>query len=503
MRKCVKWGGSAAVALAAVFAMSLSAVAQQAGQGDKPVTTSKDAGDSVKVHVSGRVVLDYVYRSYELTTATDNIGALDDGETTFEGFLAVRVDAELSDKVGVVLEVGTFRVSTDHTVPGIQHFGQDDDDDDDDEDNLRLGIREAHLRIGELFMPELSAQLGMPTWNFDVRGRGNAFAFDPRHTQTFERNHRLGQDSAGAILTRGAEPFETRPLGIVLTYKRENIQLDIVALPTMVFEGGGASEDEALYAIDFWYNLDQVGKGSRVGAIVAVTNLGNGFGLTDSEASETSIMTFGGGVVLKGMMDGLEIYGEIYKQTGDAGRIAPAGDTAEADGLAFQVGAEYRLPNNPYNIWFGVNYTMISGDDDITANDEASAFMSYENVNDLMIIEDMYFGMDVDTNYTAIKLSGGLSLSVGAGKNNLEISTMVGIVNTTEDVTDSLGQDVDKLGTEIDVHVRWHLNKQASIHLGAAFLSGSDVLEEGMLDNGNQEEDDSASLYTLGFDVRF
>jgi opacity protein-like surface antigen len=496
----------ASAAALALCAMALAAAAQQ----ERNVTTSKDKADTVKINVSGQIELDYVWRSKEMTQFTASVfnflGATNNAtsENTFEGVAAIRVDAELSDKVGAVLEVGTLRVApVGNALSGINFMGTPI--------GGLVGMREAQIKLNELLMPELAVKAGIMDWSFDVRGKGNGFVFDPRHSQGISRNlgaiNFNGQESALTVLNRAALPSEQYPVGGVVSYTRDAMKLDLVLLPA-VQEYGSLCQDENLYALDFWYNLEQVGKGSRIGVVAAASGLGtisSGPG-----TNHTTMYTIGGGVELKGLggQDGLEIYGEIYKQLGKVAESINIGGQSEevdAKGLAFQVGAEYHF-NDPMGVWVGINYTYFSGDGDDTANTDSDRFHSYENVSDLLIVEDMYFGLDIDSNYTAIKFSGGVALSVGTGKNNLEISAIIGLCNMQEDVTTSVaGDTTKKLGTEFDVKARYHLSKQASLSAAFAMLTGSDVLEEGMLLNGTPQGDEESScyLYTLGLDVKF
>src|SRR5437773_5314142 len=95
-----------------VLALALSAAAQE-----KPITTNKNNTDTLHVTVSGNVDLDYVWRSQELTGFTTSnfflsptVPATSHAENTFEGYLAVRMDVDLNDKVTAVVEFGTKRV---------------------------------------------------------------------------------------------------------------------------------------------------------------------------------------------------------------------------------------------------------------------------------------------------------------------------------------------------------------------------------------------------------
>jgi hypothetical protein len=482
-----------------VLALALQAAAQE-----KPVTTAKDMTDTVKVTTTGRVVLDYVWRSKEVTSFTESLStpaggggvpivSEADSENTFEGYVAVGLNIDLSDKVSAVLEFGTKRVDDFDINEWAESFNAGD-----------VVLREAHVNIADFLLQGLVLQAGVSTWSFDVRGRGNSFAFDPRHAQTLRRNVNPLADTAFSMLLRAGTPDELEPVGVWGRYKRETLTFDVVMLPAAI-EDGSPSDDEALYAADVWVSLDSIGKGSRVGGIFAISSFGDDFtGAGAFEGTGTSVFTFGGGVDLMFMNGQLEVYGEVYLQTGNAGTTGT--QDLDAGGMAFQVGARYSFGGNMAP-WIEGNITMRSGDDDdVGPDDEVATFLSYENINDLMIIEDMYFGFDWDSNYFAVKISGGLSFSLAGGKNNFELSGILGICTANEDVQFGAPlSDEDALGTEIDVRARWILTKQASLHAAVGILTGSDVLENSIdsLNGTDDDEDDTARLYTLGADLRF
>src|SRR5581483_5757641 len=94
-----------------LLALSLLAALPAQAQ-EKPVVTSKDRPDTVKITVTGEVDLQYVWRRDEITTFTGGAQNLtppaDVGsQNTLEGFVALRMNMELSDKVSTVIEVGT------------------------------------------------------------------------------------------------------------------------------------------------------------------------------------------------------------------------------------------------------------------------------------------------------------------------------------------------------------------------------------------------------------
>ncbi|HYF00124.1 MAG TPA: hypothetical protein VEJ18_14485 [Planctomycetota bacterium] len=463
-----------------VMALALAATAQE-----KPVTTNKDMTDTVKVTVTGHLELDYVWRSKELEQFVDTDGTqgTTESENTFEGYVAVRFNVELSDKVSAVVEVGTVRVDDGF----IEAWGQPEADG----TSIDLFLREAHVQLGDFLTNGVTAQFGITTWSFDVRGRGSAFVFDPRHSQSFVRNASVTAD--GSIGSNA--PEELAPVGGVFTYTREQLQVELVLLPAVI-EQGPASADEALYAIDLYYKLDNAR--SRVGAIIALVAMPDpDFAGPAGGGGGTTVFTIGGGATLMGLVPNLELYGEIYFQFGDVARDVDAG------GFAFQLGGEYTL--DPNGIRLGANLTWISGDDDTTVTDDTNdAFLSYENVNDLLIIESMYFGVDWDSNYFAVKFKGELPLDVKA-KGDLVLSVILGITRTAEDVEFGGGVSEDALGNEIDFKARWAVTKQAALHAAIGLLFGSDVLEESFVPGGanHDDADDSAILFVLGAELNF
>ncbi len=470
-----------ASAALAVFAMAFAAAAQDG----RNVTTSKESADTVKLHVSGGLVLDYVWRAKEFSQSglfpTVDSGPRPSDENDFEGEFYVRFDAVLNEKVSAVVELGKRRTITPSGIDRMGTYGLSE----------YIQLREAQIKFDELFDPGLSAKVGITTWGFDVRGKGHAFALGPRRSQSFAKNF----DVVEAIELLDNDPVELTPVGLQVSFTRGLFTADLVLVPGLV-EQGEIDRDETLYALDVWYNLkDIVGNDkSRVGLVAALVNYPEG-PLGDG-AAHAAVWTFGIGVNLVDVgVPGLELFGEFYFQTGKAGEVAD--DDADAKGMAFQIGAEYHV-DNPMKPWVGINYTMVSGDGDDAGDTDCDRFLSYENVSDLLILEDMYFGFDVDSNYTAIKISAGVTPI-----EKLEISAILGICKTAEKINYGGGNEEDKLGNELDIKVKYDFSKQVSVSAAYARLMGSDILEMETGGPGNPDSEDTTQLYTIGVNLKF
>src|SRR5258706_898703 len=101
--------GNVAAAIGFVLALSATAAAQE-----KPLSTTKEMAETVRITVTGETDLDYVWRRQEITAFTGGVSGTGapgnaSSENTFEGFVALRMNIDLSDPVSAVIEVGTKR----------------------------------------------------------------------------------------------------------------------------------------------------------------------------------------------------------------------------------------------------------------------------------------------------------------------------------------------------------------------------------------------------------
>jgi hypothetical protein len=470
-----------------IFLLSLALTAAAAEQ-ERPITTNKEMENTVKVTVTGETDLNYVWRRAEITAFTGGVAALPGGfggstpgnssaENTFEGFVALRLSVDLSDKVSAVIEIGNKRVdgSLVNFFAGSNAAGS--------ATAQTIKLREARVTISELFMPELRLEMGISTWVFDIRGQGSSMAYDPRHSQRFNRNLSTAAgapvgnaaDTAATLGIRAHDPEELEPMGLWLRYGRESLSFDIVALPAVI-EGGAVAADEAFYAMDLIYKLD--GRGSQIGLIVSLTPV----------PGAPQVVTFGGGVDYKAI-ENLEVYAEFYF---NRGAISP---TITSDGYAYQIGFVFTT-GGELKPFIGLNWTYFSGDGD-GGNNNASTFSGYENIHDLLILEDLYTGFDWDSNYKVIKISAGLALNAG-GLNNLKLSLLAGIGWTAKPLQPS---GVTKLGNEIDAKAEWDLTKQVAIDFGIGFLYGSRVLQVSMAGAPGARGD--TIMFTFGTNLKF
>jgi hypothetical protein len=454
----------------ALFTPALIAVLALSANAQQGIQTNADRKETLKVTVSGGFDMDWVYRGKELT---ELLGGSGRDEGRIESNANVRFDIDLSNKVSVILNLATVRLNGSYASIGQLGDG-----------GQNVELWDAAVRIQEVLDPAITVQVGTNNdFMFDLRGRGSPLFFAPGMSGSFGSN--IGGTTAGDL-------NYNQVAGVVLWYNRDAAHFALALLPA-INEGGPASNDEAAYAVTFYYDLDSVGKGSRIGAILSVNTLPD-LAPAASGGSESQIITIGGGASLKGLggMEGLEVFGEFYIQSGD---IGPTGD---AGGTAFSLGGHYDLQGEG-SPWVGLEFTILSGDDDL-ADTDVDSFLSYENVNDFLIIESNMFGLNINTNYTAIKIMGGISFTAGGGdKNNISVSGGLGLFTATEDINvgGTIG-NTDEIGTEFDVKLTYSYSKAVSMDVAVAFLFGSEVLE-----GNTADAEDSSSLFSIGLNGKF
>jgi hypothetical protein len=119
-----------------------------------------------------------------------------------------------------------------------------------------------------------------------------------------------------------------------------------------------------------------------------------------------------------------------------------------------------------------------------------------------MILEDPFYGFDWDSNYQAIKVSGGASFTASR-ENDLDLMFVVGVTRAVNRVNVPSGGTENRLGDEADLKATWHMTNQLALKLSVAYLWGSTLLEKSMGGNGNPNARDHAFIFVLGWDLNF
>jgi hypothetical protein len=437
------------------------------------VVTEQTAASAKQIKVSGEVETPMVSRDTGVNSVLD--GAAQTGDSLWSPLITLNIDAALGDKISSFIKLQNRRLDDGiGTAANVDFMGGD---------NIDLSVKEAFLKLEKFIVQDLTFTYGLQNIKATLRDGEGAFYLDTNYASSNAVNGFLTEPDATATWQRHKDTSEFG--GLRFDYgslKNNNYQ---GALFTGTFQknpaGLGLHDTTTLNGALFWYKL---GDGKIVN--VLLTKMGN-------HKAGSDIQTIGLGGIYNNVMPNLDLYGEFYSQTGDVA----AGMSHAAS--AYRLGAKYDIKHSlkPY---VDLSYWNLSGGGTATKNKN---FVSMENVKSTMILEDAVFGLDLDSNYTAIKLATGITTKVDIDKDGspeeLNIKLLFGQFSLSDQPNSLTGVD-DSLGTEINLLLTLQYNPSVAFTLGYATLSGGKFFT----DAGTYgAAEDSMKMVTFGANVKF
>ncbi|MGE4619443.1 MAG: alginate export family protein, partial [Planctomycetota bacterium] len=167
-----------------------------------------------------------------------------------------------------------------------------------------------------------------------------------------------------------------------------------------------------------------------------------------------------------------------YWQFGDYGTDAGGGTINQSGAYGLVAGLHYDLPESDETEapWIDFSIWDISGDDDASDGDNSS-FVSYEFNNDTVVLEDAYYGLDIDSNYQAIKIKGGMNLS-----NEWSVQGLYAYATLNKNrggAASNPGNSSDKLGDEFDFRAVYRATDYLTFYFNAGLLQNAKALGVG------------------------
>ncbi|MBI4834954.1 MAG: hypothetical protein HY811_09085 [Planctomycetes bacterium] len=478
--------------------------------------------------LSGDVELPTAYRSKEINTFHN--GALSHSDTILTPLITINTKWELAEKVTAIVQFENRRVSALNDA-GAAATGTASNVDLGGADNISPAIEQAYIRVGEFFSPKLTMSYGIQDLKFTLREGEGAFFMDVSEAQTYSVWLPMdSQIAANAATARGVSEFS----GFLFNYgslKDDNYQVDFMYGVTR--QTGAARANDNLVGVNVAYKLP--GEKNVLKVLIAQMNNPDTNG---GAALNTGLnaMTIGFGVDYFGAVPNLELYFEYYNQTGTLSNIGvnAAGQVADVDQVAsaYRLGGRYDFVDVSVKPYVDLSMWNVSGGDDSNAYKSASVkytennhFISYENSQSTMILEDSLYGLDLDSNYNAIKIEAGIKTSLKLGGNSMPLNLKMLIGQFTLDTPpftntagpDGLlltGDDVakaadDALGMEVDIKATLKYSDNVDFVLGLGMLSGGDFFDSIAFTNptptnaGAYETFDSMTLLMFGANVKF
>lgn len=467
---------SRSLRLAALLA--LVALGAPLASGQTPEAKQK-AADRLRIDFFLDAELPGAYRSRAITRVLDR-----DSSEDAEAFLAprftIRAEARLPKSAQVVVEIENARLRSDlfdsdtwgtranRVVPGRA-------------DEFRALLEQAYLRVDNLFWDQLSVKIGLQDFALSLRGPGDSFFADLQDSE-FALVSPVAEAVIPGSLYGMREPDGTTPAaagifrdrsdagGARVTWnvaKKSLLFVDAFFFTTL--EGGVRHADERFYGInaDLLIPLTEE-RPSLVNVI---------FTGIENDRTGSHIWTAGLGLDFAPMTpENLDIYLELY---GQWGRYADTPDHGiHQRAFAGRVGAKIPLPL-PLKPTLEGSVWLLSGDRGSSDGHTNHDFVSYENINEALVVEDALYGLDIDSNYFSPRLKATATAKV-LNPDDLHFELLYAWFRFYREPDHGGGparrNPGRNLGHEVDLRVKFDFSEHASFSIFAGALLDSQWL---------------------------
>lgn len=460
---------------------------------NSPQSETVNAHTALQIQLSGRVDMKYAFRDGTLNEAGENLrlgrsNATGSGASLKPkefrdnfafGRITLRLDVDVRDTVKTVIEVENKSTNgyeaSNATNYGVHAFGHDTAD---------LDIEQVYLDLDRCMTDRLYIRMGVQDVRYTLRPGGDSFFADLSESESFFE----GTHNGGRAVRNSLDRDTLEPVGLRLHYDLWDWLMAELVTVTAI-ERGNLRNDESLHLL---YVNGTDGRNLAFFGLAALTN-----GNPGRRGDE--VWTFGIGLDRFSSDKAWEAFGQVYTQFGelyeDAG-LSP-GNLDKRRVWAYQVG----LRRYADRWWLEVLHEYRSGDNRPTDTQD-NAFQSYENVDTLLILEDDEVGLDVDTNYKALKAAvevGPIELS--SQVREIRLRADFGFFKSDEPWFLGTQKYVDgeqNIGSELDTKILWAYDPSTTLSFTLAWLANSEILER-----LTPSEEESAFATLFGVDVRF
>ncbi len=369
-----------------------------------------------------------------------------------------------------------------------------------------LVVEQAYVELRDLFVQDsgMDLRLGITDYSFDFRGNGNPFLIDiqnaenpflsPTGAQQYLIVDQDGDQKWDAESANDARidpgPFgrnSQEAVGVLVRYTTPRGLVSVDGYLFDIYESYNMNRDDFITGVTATINFDEEKRYGKVAPTFLVM----------SNDSTAAIYTFGAGAQYYPIPDILEVYAEGYYQWGNYAKNVDVGgagswgarhfdEILQNKAYAFYAGLRLGSPRSSYEDvstmstdddsldllggwqpYVDCSYWEISGDDE--ADDSYNSnFVSLENNNLTLIAESSYWGLDIDTNYRAVRLQAGCyplsSLHAQATYAYLEYQDNNGSVDN------HTGRAKNKIGDEVDLTLTYEYSTHVKFRLGTGFL---------------------------------
>ena len=491
----------------ALIAALVVAFAAAAADAQTTVKTNK-----ATVTFSGKLSLASVYRSSEYFTATTGDGTdtnpggipfvdrtngeivsgsdpnIRDGGNASEWYidpiLSLNFAIDVGEKARGVIEIRTPFVNPDaggkNSSPSTGFFAGFQ--------GRTLEVKQLYAELNELFQPGdkekdsgLMLRAGIMDFRKDLRGDGNAFLIDVSGSESpFDSLNGTGSPmrySAGMADSQEAAGGYARYRVSVVDVDAWFFNLDEgYNAQTNNTTGNNARRDLLFWgaSTDIYFDTER-----RLGKLTLSL-----FDLMNS--SSTNVVTEGIGVVVNPFwtteVNFLKVWGEVYAQQGTYARnVGTFSKIKQQDAYAFELGAQGKLQpiaiaeNKKFTPYAEVSYVQVSGDKD-AENGTNQNFISLENNNRTVVVENGYYGFDFDTNYRGPRLALGFHLDKFQFEILYAYFELMRNSSNRYSGNGTGGNNTNKIGDELDFTFAYEYSEALKFAYQSGFLFDSHAM---------------------------
>lgn len=425
-----------------------------------------------------------VFETFDNTSRIGSTIGTDHDELYVDPNVSLRFDIDVEDMVTGVIELRTpfFRpdaggknaspIPTGGTFSGFS--------------NRSLELKQVYAEVGNFFWQGFSIRAGIQDFRKDLRGDGNAFVIDVAGSENpFDGALPFGGNPGGGAWrtsTGFADTLEAAGGLITQTFGQgTDDPLPLVKLEAWAFSidqrfrssGADGPTDKYFWGLSGDIYFGQSGQYGKL--MLMVFDLMNG--------GDSHLFTAGGGIHLFPMGQEQvivwEIFAEAYGQGGeyDSRHFGNGDDLDLKEGFAANGGMKVSFPidideNRQIRPYVEGSYVEVSGDSDYRDRTNQN-FVSLENNNRTLIVENGYYGYDVDTNYRGVRVALGFDHKISNEIGFIHFEVLYAYFEWQDNGGGRISggaTESEKLGDEIDITLQWEYSPALMIGLRSGWL---------------------------------
>ncbi len=317
------------------------------------------------------------------------------------------------------------------------------------ENEFDLHIEKAYIEIQDFLWENLKLRTGIIPLKYSLRADGQSFFINFAESES---------------------PFSTRPdthsIGIMGRYQPDpRVELYIDSFYFVTSETSFSRKDETIAGIniDFDFSKEFHGEDGSTTNLARFVNL---IFTTIQPDNRSPIWSVGIGFDYFWQAEPIiESYGEALFQFGKYNK---------QDHLAFggYIGTKIGWEKSDWKPFIDVSIWYLSGDDNNSKRKKNNDIVTYEDIDSTLILEENDYGLDIDSNYWAIKFKTGVNLKP-ITKEEMRLEVLYGHFG----VIDAPSHYSKYLGDEIDIQLIWEYSSDLVFKLSGGYLFNSRYLK--------------------------